>query len=103
MPSDVSLLLFVGLPATVDHGISIPLVRTAASSFQIFARPSAGINCGSFSHLIRTGTSSLQFFAGHSAGVNCGSFTGDGKLVVTGCEDAKLRVFDPKVRTESAL
>ena len=38
----------------------------------------------------------MQLFTGHEDRVNCGSFTANGKLVVTGSNDATLRVWDPK-------
>jgi len=38
----------------------------------------------------------MQVFTGHEDRVNCGSFTANGKLVVTGSNDATVRVWDPK-------
>ncbi|KAK3256544.1 hypothetical protein CYMTET_34324, partial [Cymbomonas tetramitiformis] len=38
----------------------------------------------------------MQVFTGHSGPVRCGGFTPDGKTVVTGAEDASLRVWDPR-------
>lgn len=37
----------------------------------------------------------MMAFAGHEDGITCGSFTSDGKLVVTGSQDASIRVWSP--------
>ena len=43
-----------------------------------------------------TGSDVHAVFTGHEDRVNCGSFTANGKLVVTGSNDATVRVWDPK-------
>jgi WD40 repeat protein len=38
----------------------------------------------------------IQVFSGHSSAVTCGGFSPDGKKVVTGSQDATVRVWDPR-------